>query len=237
MQDENIISALRNLLIQHSDEKVKTGSRRYFKEDIKLYGVNTAAVNRIARQFMPEIRKHSKTEVFLLCEQLYKSDFCEEAFIAAEWSYSLHKLYDPEDFNVFERWVSLYINNWAKCDSLCNHTIGSFVEMYPEYIMKLQEWTLSENRWVRRASAVTMVLPARKGNFLNDIFVIADKLLLDEDDLVRKGYGWMLKEASRKHQNEVFAYVMRNKDKMPRTALRYAVEKMPDGIRARAMAK
>jgi len=90
---------------------------------------------------------------------------------------------------------------------------------------------------MRRAAAVTLILPARKGKFLDDIFEIADSLLLDTDDLVQKGYGWMLKEASKKHQKQVFDYIMKNKDKMPRTALRYAIEKMPPDLRKQAMAK
>ena len=65
--------------------------------------------------------------------------------------------------------------------------------------------------------------------------MIADILLEDKDDLVQKGYGWLLKEASRTHQDQVFEYVMRNKAVMPRTALRYAIEKMPEELRRKAM--
>ncbi len=88
--------------------------------------------------------------------------------------------------------------------------VGSFIEKFPSYIANLKTWTASDNRWVRRAAAVTFILPGRKGNFLNDIFEISDRLLTDKDDLVQKGYGWMLKEASKSHQQEVFEYVMRN---------------------------
>jgi 3-methyladenine DNA glycosylase AlkD len=66
---------------------------------------------------------------------------------------------------------------------------------------------------------------------------IADILLHDQDDMVQKGYGWMLKEASRTHQKEVFEYVLKHKDNMPRTALRYAIEKMPAELKNEAMKK
>ncbi len=62
-------------------------------------------------------------------------------------------------------------------------------------------------------------------------------MLLDNDDLVQKGYGWMLKAASESHQKEVFDYVMKNKARMPRTALRYAIEKMPKDLKVKAMEK
>jgi 3-methyladenine DNA glycosylase AlkD len=67
--------------------------------------------------------------------------------------------------------------------------------------------------------------------------MIADQLLTDPDDMVQKGYGWMLKACSQAHQKDVFAYVMKHKKEMPRTALRYAIEKMPEELRKRAMAK
>lgn len=55
--------------------------------------------------------------------------------------------------------------------------------------------------------------------------------------MVQKGYGWLLKESSRLHQKEVFDYVMKNKSKMPRIALRYAIELMPIEFKAPAMKK
>jgi 3-methyladenine DNA glycosylase AlkD len=84
---------------------------------------------------------------------------------------------------------------------------------------------------------VSLIIPARKGQFMTDIFSLADLLLTDRDDMVQKGYGWMLKSCSQAHQEEVFRYVMERKEKMPRTALRYAIEKMPAELKIRAMAK
>jgi len=74
-----------------------------------------------------------------------------------------------------------------------------------------------------------------RGKFLSDVFEIATLLLNDTDDLVRKGYGWMLKAAAESHQQEVFGFVQSHKDTMPRTALRYAIEKMPLAMRTEAM--
>jgi 3-methyladenine DNA glycosylase AlkD len=62
-------------------------------------------------------------------------------------------------------------------------------------------------------------------------------LLVDEDEMVQKGYGWLLKEESRKHQKEVFDYVLKNKSVMPRIALRYAIELRPKELKAEAMKK
>jgi 3-methyladenine DNA glycosylase AlkD len=235
--DKNIIARIRQDLALNADEKTKSSSSRFFKEKITCYGVKSALVGKIAKEYFKEIKNGDKKQVFALCEELFRSDYCEEAFIASEWAYQARNNYSEDDFFTFEHWIENYVNNWAKCDTLCNHAVGSFIEKFPSYIENLKTWTASDNKWMRRASAVTLILPARKGNFLKDIFEIADSLLTDRDDLVQKGYGWMLKEASKSHQQEVFEYVMKNKKDMPRTALRYAIEKFPKNLRDKAMEK
>jgi 3-methyladenine DNA glycosylase AlkD len=90
---------------------------------------------------------------------------------------------------------------------------------------------------MRRAAAVSLIVPAKQGKFLRESMEIASLLLTDTDDMVQKGYGWLLKEASREHTSEIHAFVMENRRRMPRTALRYAIEKMPKDLRAEAMKK
>lgn len=232
-----IIHQIRNALIKNSDEKTKMGSQRYFKEAVTVHGVKAATVQKIGKEFFAEVKEKPKFEIFGLCEAFWQSGYLEESFIACIWSDWLHKQFEPADFEVFEKWIKKYLNNWASCDTLCNHTVGSFVMMYPEFIEKLKEFSRSENRWVRRASAVSLIIPARKGLFLAYIFEIAGILLKDTDDMVQKGYGWMLKAASQANQQPVFEFVMKNKSVMPRTALRYAIEKMPEQLKKQAMQK
>jgi len=232
-----IIKNLRSELISNSDEKTKLSGERFFKEKIRLYGIKSAVVGKISNDFFKLIQDKNKSSIILLCEELWKSQIMEESFVACDWSYKINKQYEPSDFKVFEKWVDTYINNWASCDTLCNHTVGTIVEMYPELISGLKKWARSENRWVKRGSAVSLIVPARRGQFLADIFEIADILHSDKDDMVQKGYGWMLKAASQAHQKEVFDYVIRKKTTMPRTALRYAIEKMPGDLKALAMKK
>ena len=234
---ENIIDKIRIVLRDNIDEKTLSTSQNFFKEKIKFYGVKVPTVNNISKEYFKLIEFKTKSEIFDLCESLWQSGYIEESFIACHWSYYIHERFEAEDFLIFERWLNEYVNNWASCDTLCNHTIGEFIEMYPEYLNKLKILAKSDNRWLRRASSVTLIIPARKGKLLNDIFEIADTLLLDKDDLVQKGYGWMLKAASEANQQAIFEYVMKNKSIMPRTSLRYAIEKMPKDLRSKAMEK
>ena len=232
-----IVEDIREDLIKNSDEKTRISGERFFKESVKLHGLKSAVTERIGKEYFGKLKGKEKSEIFDLCEELWQSGYLEESGIACNWSYYIHRHYEPGDIKVFERWVTDYVSNWATCDTLCNHTVGTLIEMYPEKIGDLKRWAKSRTRWMKRASAVSLIVPARKGLFLKDIFEIAGILLLDTDDMVQKGYGWMLKAASQAHQKEVFDYVIKNKSIMPRTSLRYAIEKMPQDLKTKAMAK
>jgi 3-methyladenine DNA glycosylase AlkD len=234
---ENILDKIRVELKNNSDEKTRAGAQNFFKENIQSYGVKTPTVGKISKEFFKQINGKPKSEIFDFCENLLQSGYIEESFIACHWSYAVHKKFEPNDFLIFEKWINEYVDNWATCDTLCNHTLGEFIMMYPEYVSRLKNLAKSGNRWMRRAASVTLIIPARKGKFLSDILEIADILLLDPDDLVQKGYGWMLKAASESNQKAIFDYVIKNKAVMPRTALRYAIEKMPKDLRGLAMAR
>jgi len=229
------LTTLRQELKKLSTPHVQESAHRFFKEPVKFYGVSSPIVQKIAKEKFQEIKNLDKRTLFWLCEELFKSDYSEEAFIACHRSYAMRKQYQPEDFIIFTWWIQKYINNRAKCDTFCNHTVGEFIQQYPQYVSELKKRTKSSNRRVKRAAAVTFIVPAKQGKFLDDIFQIADALLLDTDDMVQKWYGWMLKAASQSHEKKVFAYVMKHKKNMPRTALRYAIEKMPKSLKIEAM--
>lgn len=233
----NQIKDIRKDLLSHIDPNSQHNRQYYFKEEINCYGLKNGIVHKIASNYINKLKVESKADIFSLCDELFQSGNLEESIIACDLSYSRSKSYQTEDFEIFEKWIDNYINNWATCDTFCNHNMGYFLEKFPEYITKTIEWTKSKNRWVRRAAAVSLIVPAKKGKFLNEILEIATLMLKDKDDMVQKGYGWMLKVACQQNRLIVFGFVMANKAKMPRTALRYAIEKMPADLKALAMGK
>ncbi len=240
---------------QNANKKYHEGASNYFKEGIILYGVRLPIVRKIASKHWKFLPSHEKKEVFRLCEELLKNNKQETHTVAFQWAYAVRKQYTAKDFFVFEKWLKKYVDNWAKCDDLCGGALGYLVLEFPEVLPNVFKWTKEEptskaskhssNRWMKRASAVSLIVSLRKGKYLKNAFKTSDALLADKDDLVQKGYGWMLKEATRKYEKEVFSYVMKNKGettplgvhtrKMPRTALRYAIEKIPEGMKKRAM--
>jgi 3-methyladenine DNA glycosylase AlkD len=233
----NVIIQIRADLKATTDSKTQKSFQRFFKGPVKYYGVKTETVGKIAKKYWPRVKTLEKKAIFGLCEELLRSDYTEEAFVVSFWLPNYIDQLEPGDLATFKNWIDRYINNWAKCDGFCNHTVGDLIQKYPETVTELKSWAKSDNCWLKRASAVSFIVPAKKGLFLEDAFEICETLLTDQDDMVQKGYGWLLKEESRKHQKKVFDYVVKNRKNMPRTALRYAIELMPRELKQEAMKK
>lgn len=234
---KELLSDIRQTLQDYVDPANIITSSRFFKgdEQPKEYGVSKDILNKIGKELFSDIKKRPKEEIYSLCNELWKSLYFEEAYIACIITKRLNRQYEAEDMKLFSTWLDKYVRSWADCDTLCCSTIGPLLSQFPEEVDKLKSWTTSPNRWMRRGAAVSLVVPAKKGLYLTDILEIAILLMEDEDDLVQKGNGWMLKEASRLHEEEVFEFIIRHKDIMPRTTLRYAIEKMPLHLKTEAM--
>jgi 3-methyladenine DNA glycosylase AlkD len=235
MTEQEILTRLRNELRAHIDTAYQKGSSSFFQGEAKVLGVRLATVRTIARKYYPEMKTWDRGRLFGICETLLASGYNEEATVAFEWAVKRKKEFRPEDLTVFKRWMSTYADNWAKVDDLSTHLIGVLLHAHPVLAPKIQAWATSKNRWMRRASAVSFIVPTRKGALLQELFTVATTLLMDSDDLVQKGYGWALKEASKASPDEVFAFVLKHKSRMPRTALRYAIEKYPQSKKNQAM--
>lgn len=232
----NIIPKIQKELKGNIDLEYKKGACNFFKEKINPMGVRIPKVRKISAKYFSEVKNLDKKNIFILCEKLL-SGYDEEKTIAFDWTYRIRKQYTKNDFKMFEGWLKKHVSNWGACDNFCSHTFGYFIFQFPEYLPELKKLAQSKNRWLRRASAVALIYPNRKNKYIDEAFEIANILFDDSDDLVQKGYGWMLKEISNLYPQKVFEYVMARKKNMPRTALRYAIEKLPKDYKIKAMAK
>ncbi len=238
--EKRIIKEINQELKKHIDHEYRDSVQKFTKKEdrndrVTHYGVKTPIVRKISTKYYSQIKAKPKEEIFKICEDLLKSRCSEEKTIAFDWAFRLRKRYEESDFNIFELWLKKYVTGWGSCDDLCTHAFGAFIYQFPEFIPKVKEWARSKNQWLKRASAVVLIYSLRRKQLLGSSFEIADMLLLDKEDLVQKGYGWMLKEASNLYPQEVFQYVMKHRAEMPRTSLRYAIEKMPPEWKKKAM--
>jgi 3-methyladenine DNA glycosylase AlkD len=236
--DEQLVLTITAALEPHIDPAYRERVRDHFRMNVdRFLGVRTPMIRRVAADHYPLIRALPVDAQLDCCDALLATGTFEHKIIAFDWSYRCRRQFRLEHGARFARWLATHVNDWNDCDDLCTHTLGAFLLQFPATIDTVKTWTTSDNRWLRRGSAVSFIPAARKGQFLEHILDVADRLLRDEDDLVQKGYGWMLKEASEAHPEAVFAYVLRNRERMPRTALRYAIEKLPEPLRQQALAR
>ncbi len=232
-----ILDKVRSELARYDKPENKLNYQRFFKEKLKdPMGLKTTIIKKIAGQSFKDVKGLPAKDILTHCNVLLVSHEPYMRSIAFEWAVKIRKEYTRSDFRRFETWLKRYVDNWAACDQLCIGLIGNLLLLYPDLSPRAFLWTRSRNRWLRRAAAVSLIVPVRNGLLLDEVFETADAMLTDADDMVQKGYGWMLKEAANRFPDEVFAYVMKNKAQMPRTALRYAIEKYPPARRKKAMA-
>lgn len=131
-----------------------------------------------------------------------------------------------EVFFKVEEWLSSdYFNNWAAVDVLCPDVVGSLLLKYAELRDKILEWPSSSNKWLRRAAAVSFILIARKGKMLDTVYKIPPLLFRDDEDIVQKANGWLLKEAGKTDSKRLKDFLLEHGPSIPRTTLRYAIEK------------
>lgn len=240
MGNINVVDKIKSELKELSkNPKNSKDYSRFFKDGKAHVGLATPLVRSISSKYFKEVRNLEKEQIFSLCEKLLttRENGYYEGVIAFDWAFRAKKRYKKEDITVFERWIKQYVNEWDSCDDLRTHALGEFIYQFPEFLQRRKTWAKSKNKWFRRASAVSLIYSLRKGKYLNEVFDTAKILLRDEEDLVQKGYGWMLKEASNLYQKEVFDFVMEHKILMPRTALRYAIEKLPEDMKTKAKKK
>ena len=234
---DKIITDLKKELAKYSHRKYRVNAAQFDKDKTERWVLRAPIVRAVSKEHFRKIKSLSKKEILDLCDRILESDLEARRFFAFDFADKLDKQYEKPDFACFERWLKTYVENWAHCDHLCTGPIGKLVYRFPELTPRVMKWTRSKNMWLRRAAAVSLIVPVRNRRNLDEVFKTADILLEDSEDLVQKGYGWMLKVAGDRFPDEVFAYVMANKSRMPRTALRYAIEKFPQSRRKQAMAR
>jgi len=184
-------------------------------------------VQRIAAGIYRQIRHWPLQGRNRLCNELWKSGVDEEGTLAIYLYRRFRKQCAACEFHLFEKWIDRYVRNWAHCDGVSHYLISASIENDPALAFLLPPWTESTNRWKRRAAAVSLVYGARKGSGNVAIVLdVAERLADDEDDLVRKGLGWMLKESYGSERREIMQFLRARKRTLPRLALRIAAEKM-----------
>ncbi|MBU0530769.1 MAG: DNA alkylation repair protein [Nanoarchaeota archaeon] len=226
---------MRKDLRHRSTKKHREGALRYFKEEINPYGVRHSDMKELVSKYTPTVKKMGIKRFTPIAERMFEEGWFEEGNLAIKLMEKLKNKFDDDTFKLFDRWVDKYVTNWAHCDGFSAWLVGSLIENKPELAGDVLKWTRSPNRWKRRAAAVSFVVHAKHGRFMDYIFLVSEAMLRDSDDMVQKGVGWLLKESTKSNQKEVVEFIRQRKHKMPRTMLRYAIEKLSPELKRELM--
>jgi 3-methyladenine DNA glycosylase AlkD len=194
--------------------------------DIK--GRKTKDFRDIAKKYKKQITELRMEDIYQLCENILDHNQRGNTIVAYQIIYDQRKRYDENTFDVFEKWLYKYINDWWDCDDFMTHAFWDVLMKYPQNLPRIKNWVIHERFAVRRSAAVILIRPAQKKLIKSHlIFEICDLLIHDEHYLVQKGYGWLLKESVKQYHDDVIKYLKNNVQTMSRTAFRYALEKLP----------
>ena len=221
MKAREEIRALANKEIaQHSLKFFKTDKGEYGHGDLFL-GVRAPKIRLIAKKHIDISITDMKT--------LIQSKYHEERFLGLIILVNKYaKTKDKKNRNqLYKIYVSSfkYINNWNLVDVTCPHVTGKHLIDKDRTI--LYKWAKSEDLWTKRIAMISTFYFIRK-NDLDDTFKIADMLLQDEHDLIHKAVGWMLREAGKRDIKKEETFLKKHYKTMPRTMLRYSIEKFPE---------
>ena len=222
----NTYKEVLDLLRSTSDPKIAEHSQRFFKTGEGEYGEND--------QFLgirvPKLRKLVKQLNALSLEEtslLLKSPYHEARLLALLMLVDRYPNSDShEQRKIFEIYVShtKYINNWDLVDSSAHYILGAHLENRERNL--LYEFAESNNLWQRRIAILTTLYFIKRDDF-EDALKLSEILLDDNEDLIHKAVGWMLREIGKREKSVEDTFLIQHYRNMPRTMLRYAIEKHP----------
>jgi len=240
-KNERLIQRIKDELSQVSTAEKRESSERYFPQGINCIGATASDIKLIISNFHSTNPELSANEILCISEDILQSaNYSEEVLTAFGLINPLVKKHFNDDLLFrFEYWLENYASNWSHVDDLCIKTIYNFLLARPHLIETTQAWTTSKKPWCRRASNVVWVKFIRRKigasiYYLDKslIFKNCDLLIEDENIFVQKSIGWLLKVTLKHHQKDVIGYLRKNHQLMPRSTIRYALEKLDKKHRA-----
>jgi 3-methyladenine DNA glycosylase AlkD len=242
-------------------------ARRYFRGsvDLEFYNVGARTVRDLARAICAAHRDEwSLDDALAFAGTLIEDRHLEVKGLGIEVLARYRRTFAPRLLRVWKRWLADGLaDNWATTDAMCGYLIGPLILQNPGLTDAMRTWSRHRSLWVRRAAAVSLIPPMRKGLALDAMrtwsrhrslwvrraaavslippmrkglaldvgYDVARTLHPDREDLIQKAVGWMLREAGKLDSPRLERYLRKNGSTIPRTTLRYAIERMPEARR------
>ena len=225
------LKALQNELSDLADDKIATHSQRFFKTGPGEYGegdifcgIRVPVLRTLAKKyrslsmkdarqlFASSIHEHRLLALFILTIHFEKGTAAEQKKV----------------FDLYIKKIKTLVNNWDLVDSSAHKIVGAYLWQKPAADRKLlTSLAKSKNLWERRVAMVSTYYEIKKDS-LDTTTRLAKLLLHDSEDLMHKAVGWMLREAGKRDESILEIFLQKHYEEMPRTMLRYAIERLPE---------
>ena len=225
------VTTLQQELQQHANAECARNLQRFFKTAPGEYGEN----DRFLGIHVPQIRKMAKRGTSLPLpdvSQLLHSPFHEERLLALlilVLQFPKADITQQEAIYSFYLQHTAFINNWDLVDLSASQIPGAWLATHDRSI--LYSLADSDALWERRIAVISTFFFIRNLQDFSDTFALARKLLHDPHDLIHKAVGWMLREIGKRDLTAEIDFLQPLYSSMPRTMLRYAIEKFPEELR------
>lgn len=237
MSPAEVAAQIRLALKSGGSAEHASGVQWFFKDEIKSHGWYTADLRRAMRQGRREIlREYDFDFLVEVADRIFTGVVLEEKIAAVFLLEKLDAKCGDREFRLFDSWLDR-ISSWADHDALVHDLIAPMVAAKPARVKNIFRWAKSKNRWRRRAACVALIRGSREKMFFPEITKLSDALLDDEDDMVQKGLGWLLRETAKYDAKRTVPYLMKIREHAPRLVLRTACETLPVVARKKVLAK
>lgn len=212
-----------------ADPRRAAAVQRYFKDSVVSFGVASPAVRRLAGElYAAASRDWTVEDAVALADLLFPRPELEAKSVAALVLLRFHRDFPAALFRKTRQWLERdLLDNWASVDIFCPQALGTLLARYPELLTAIEAWALHPNRWVRRASLVAFLKLVKKEEYLDAAYRMAARHFDTRDDLVQKAAGWLLREAGKRDMLRLEKFLLASGPALPRTTLRYAIERFP----------
>ena len=210
--------------------------QHFFKEEIQSRGWYTAELRKVAKRFRRTIcQEQGMGFVVQVADELFSGAVLEEKAFAVLLLEGRTENLGQREFRLFGSWLDR-VTNWADHDGLVHCVLAPMVNADSARLPEVFRWAKSRNRWRRRAACVALIRGAREKKFFPEIVRLSECLLNDEDDMVQKGLGWLLRETAKYDAKKTVPYLMKVRSRSPRLVLRTACETLPPALRKKILA-
>jgi 3-methyladenine DNA glycosylase AlkD len=197
----------------------KTGAGQYGEGD-EFLGVSVPNLRTVVREF----RSLTRDELL----PLLHSKWHEERLLAVVILTEQYKRGDRDAIYALYLANTKFINNWDLVDTSAPQIVGA--HLFERSLAPLRKLAKSKSLWERRIAIIATQHFIRQGDF-DETLSLAALLLRDREDLIHKAVGWMLREVGNRDRARLLAFLDEHATSMPRTMLRYAIEKFPEELR------